>query len=167
MKALGIQCVVARSLCVAIASLAAVLSWPAVASEEGEKQKPRALPKSGLLAMSSVSGAGSSIVSDVFGGEDIFGQQLPAISGSVSRQGDSSWSFEVRNNSEDRYSVNVDFRQKNAAGSTVSFGSYSYSLRPGERNGQTVSAGVGARSAELMLRSYRNLTQEQEQRKNR
>ncbi len=131
----------------------------ALAQSESAQVKKKALPKSGLLAVSSVSGAGTSVVSDVFGNEDIFGTELPPIAGSVSRRGDSAWSFSVVNNSTDRYSVNVDLVQKNESGATVKFGSYSYTLRPGQRDGDEVASGLGARRAELSLRSYRNLTE--------
>jgi hypothetical protein len=130
-----------------------------LAQSESAQVKKKALPKSGLLAVSSISGAGTSVVSDVFGNEDIFGAELPPIAGSVSRKGDATWSFSVINNSTDRYSVNVDLVQKNESGTTVKFGSYSYSLHPGQRDGEDVAAGVGARRAELNLRSYRNLTE--------
>jgi hypothetical protein len=122
--------------------------------------KKRVLPKSGLLAVSSISGAGNRIVGDVFGGEDIFGDQPPPIAGSVSRHGESAWRFSVINNSKDRYSINVDLIQKDETGSTVKFGSYSYTLNPGQSDGEEgIAAGLGARRAELNLRSYRNLTE--------
>jgi hypothetical protein len=69
------------------------------------------------------------------------------------------------NNSKDRYSVNLDLVQKNETGSTVKFSSYSYTLRPGQSDGEEVAAGLGARLAELTLRSYRNLTEQEEARK--
>lgn len=131
----------------------------ALAQSESVQEKKKPLPKSGLLAVSSISGAGTSVVSDMFGNENIFGGELPPIAGSLSRRGDSAWSFSVINNSTDRYSVNVDLVQKNESGTTVKFGSYSYTLRPGQRDGEEVAAGVGARRAELSLRSYRNLTE--------
>jgi hypothetical protein len=133
-------------------------------ADDAQPERKR-LPKSGMLAVSSISGAGNSVVSDVFGGEDIFGKELPPISGSVSRHGESAWRFSVRNNSKDRYSVNLDLVQKNETGSTVKFSSYSYTLRPGQSDGEEVAAGLGARLAELTLRSYRNLTEQEEARK--
>jgi hypothetical protein len=131
------------------------------------KARPKALPKSGLLAVSSVSGAGTSVTGEVFGGEDIFSGELPPIAGSVYRHGESKWRFSVINNSQDRYSVNVDLIQKSESGATVKFGSYSYTLGPGQSDGDDVSVGVGARRVELNLRSYRNLTARQEDRKER
>jgi hypothetical protein len=140
-------------------SIAGVSCLDVSADAEKAASEKKKLPKSGLLAVSSVSGAGTSVVSDVFGGEDIFGTELPPIAGSISRRGESSWRFSVINNSKDRYSVNVDLVQKNENGSTVKFGSYSYTLRPGQSDGEEVAAGVGARRAELTLRSYRNLSE--------
>ncbi len=130
------------------------------AEDEKTATKKKSLPKSGLLAVSSISGAGNRIVGDVFGGEDIFGDEAPPIAGSVSRHGESGWRFSVINNSKDRYSVNVDLVQRDESGSTVKFGSYSYTLNPGQSDGEAgVAAGLGARRAELNLRSYRNLNE--------
>lgn len=135
-----------------------------VAAEDAKPERRR-LPKSGMLAVSSISGAGTSVVSDLFGAEDIFGKELPPISGSVSRRGESAWHFSVMNNSKDRYSVNLDLVQKNESGSTVKLSSYSYTLGPGQSDGEEVAAGFAARRAELTLRSYRNLTEQAEARK--
>jgi hypothetical protein len=142
--------------------VALVVAFPhplVLAQSAAQQAKKKPLPKSGLLAVSSISGAGTSVVGDVFGNQDIFGTELPPIAGSVSRRGDSTWSFSVINNSTDRYSVNVDLVQKNETGAAVKFSSYSYTLRPGQRDGEEVAAGLGARRAELTLRSYRNLTE--------
>jgi hypothetical protein len=128
-------------------------------AEDPKKVEPsRKPPKSGLLAVASVSGAGSRIVGEIFGDEDIFSKELPVISGSISRRGESSWRFSVTNNSKDRYSVSVDLVQRNENGSTVKFSSYSYTLSPGHSDGEEVQSGLNARRAELRLRSYRNLT---------
>ncbi|MFO0416594.1 MAG: hypothetical protein ACK5Y6_04835 [Pseudomonadota bacterium] len=128
------------------------------------KKKERELPKSGVLASASVSGASSSVVSDVFGGEDIFGSELPPLTGSVSRKGESTWRFSVSNNSTDRYRVNVDLIQRNETNYNVKTTSYTYTLNPGHVEDMEVTAGFGARAAELYLRSYRNLSEEQRQR---
>jgi hypothetical protein len=125
---------------------------------------PRKLAKSGLLATSAISGASSTILGDTFGGEELFAKDLPPLTGSVSRKDDATWTIGVSNNSQDRYTVNVDLVQKNESGSTVKFSSYSYSLRPGQSEHQDARAGTNASRAELHLRSYRNLTEEQKQR---
>jgi len=158
---------VSVKLLVFSAVISLVLTQFAFADEAKKESKNKQLPKSGMLAVSSISGAGSTVVGDVFGGEDIFGAELPPITGSVSRQGEESWRFSVNNNSRDRYSVNVDFVQKDDNDGRIAFSSYSYTLRPGESYGQDVSAGLGTSKAELTLRSYRNLTQEEEERKNK
>jgi hypothetical protein len=127
-----------------------------LATAEDAASKP--LPKSGLLAVSSVSGASTSVTGDLFGGEDIFGDVKAPITGSISRRGEDAWRFSVSNNSQDRYSVNIDVVQKNDSLSKVAFASYSYTLSPGQTAGQDVRAALGAMRAELHLRSYRNLT---------
>ena len=134
---------------------AAVLSVSVALAEDA---KPAKLPKSGLLAVSSLSGAGNTITSDAFGGEDFTGANVAPITGSVSRVGESSWVCKVFNNSSDEYSINVDLKQLDLDGHQVKFGSYSFRLKPGASDQITVEAGLNARRAELWLRSYRNLT---------
>lgn len=137
--------------------IAALLSSNLHAEDTKNGSKPKRLPKSGLLAVASVSGAGSRVVSELFGDQDMFEKELPPISGSVSRHGEANWRFSVSNNSEDRYVVNVDLIQKNENGAQVKFSSYSYTLNPGHSNGGEVQAAFNALSAELNLRSYRNM----------
>jgi hypothetical protein len=108
--------------------------------------------KNGLLAVSSISGAGSSIIGDISGGEDIFSAVKPPISGSVSKIPGDRWSFMVENNTSDHYKVDIELIQRDLSGSTVKFSSYSYSLRPKSKAQDTVSAGLNARRAELFLR---------------
>ncbi|MEY4700687.1 MAG: hypothetical protein RL326_874 [Pseudomonadota bacterium] len=120
--------------------------------------KPSKLPKSGLLAVSSLSGAGNTVTTDAFGGEDFTGADVAPITGSVSRVGESSWVCKVFNNSKDEYSINVDLKQQDLNGSQVKFGSYSFRLKPGASDQITAEAGLNARRAELWLRSYKNLT---------
>jgi hypothetical protein len=132
------------------------VAWAA----DGDKksaQLPHSGLHTGLLAVSSVSGASTSITGDVIGGEDIFGETKPPLSGSIARRGE-YWRFSVSNNSEERYTVNVDVIQKNDTLSRVAYASYSYTLKPGQSDGQEVRAALGAMRAELHLRSYRNLT---------
>ncbi len=120
--------------------------------------KPSKLPKSGLLAVSSLSGAGNTVTTDAFGGEDFTGADVAPITGSVSRVGESSWVCKVFNNSKDEYSINVDLKQHDLNGSQVKFGSYSFRLKPSASDQITVESGFNARRAELWLRSYKNLT---------
>ena len=123
------------------------------------EDKKAPLPKSGLLAVSSISGAGNTITSDAFGGEDFSGANVAPITGSVSRVGESSWVCKVFNNSKDEYSINIDLKQLDLSGSQVKFGSYSFRLKPGASDQITSEAGLNARRAELWLRSYKNLTE--------
>jgi len=138
-----------------------LLASTAFAENKTGTPEARELPKSGLLATSSISGASSTIIGDTFGGEDLFGKELPPVTGSVSRRDDSTWTMSVSNNSQDRYFLNLDFIQKNEAGSSVKFGSYSYLLKPGQTERQSVQAGTNASRAELHLRSYRRIPAQQ------
>ncbi len=128
-------------------------------SQLAADEKSVSLPKSGLLAVSSQSGAGNTVTSDAFGGEDFSGAYVAPITGSVSRVGDSGWVCKVFNNSQDEYSINVDLKQLDLDGRQVKFGSYSFRLKPGASDQITSEAGLNSRRAELWLRSYKNLSQ--------
>jgi hypothetical protein len=134
---------------------AAFLSLSVALAEDTKAQR---LSNGGLLAVSSLSGAGNTITSDAFGGEDFTGANVAPITGSVSRAGESAWVCKVFNNSSDEYSINVDLKQLDLGGSQVKFGSYSFRLKPGASDKVTVESGLNARRAELWLRSYKNLT---------
>ena len=135
-----------------------------VSSAEAQIQDPSKLPSSGNLSTSLKSGAASAEVPEPFGGDDISGDQLAPITGSVSRATRDSWSMKVFNNTQDEYSVDLDVFQLNMAGQTVKTDSYSYRLKPGSSEQEMISAGIGARDAELNLRHYRNLSQEKRKR---
>lgn len=137
-----------------IVLLASLFTWSAVV---GEEKAPK-LPKSGLLAVSSQSGAGRTVTTDAFGGEDFSGATVAPITGSVSRVGE-SWICKVFNHSSDEYSVNVDLKQLDLSGSQVKFSSYSFRLRPGASDQIASETGLNARRAELWLRSYKNVSE--------
>jgi hypothetical protein len=103
-------------------------------------------------------------VVDSFGGEDLSGEHKAPITGSVARSDASHWTIKVCNNNKDSYLVNVDLIQRNESGTTVKFVSYSYRLKPGQSEEEIVPMGLNARSAQLVLRSYRNLSEEQRKR---
>jgi hypothetical protein len=126
-----------------------VMTASAEESPNAEKHRQ----KTGLLAVSSISGAGSSVVGEILGEEDIFSGAKPPISGSVSKISGERWMFVVENNSPDQYKIDVELIQRDVSGSTVKFSSYSYSLHPKSRAQETVSAGLNASRAELFLRS--------------
>lgn len=136
----------------------------ATSSADAEGTKEKKLPGSGTLAYSSISGASSSTVVDSFGGEDLSGEHVAPITGSVARNDATSWTLKVMNNNKDTYLVNVDLVQRDETGATVKFVSYSYRLKPGQSEDEIVPMGLNARSAQLVLRSYRNLTEEQRKR---
>ena len=150
--------------CLTCLSVIAVVTLALCSSNSVEAQLPPAqktpLPKSGLLAASSMSGAANTQIGDTFGDGDLTGKEIPPITGSVFRKGTDRWAFRVVNNSKDIYSVNVDLIQRNLSGAQVKFESYSYTLKPGARDGEEVGSGLGTMKAELNLRSYRNISEE-------
>ena len=131
-----------------------------------DEAKPKKLPKSGLLASTSISGAGNTIVTDTFGGEDLTGTDIAPITGSVSRLNEKTWSLKVFNNSDDTYSFSVDLIQKNDAGSVLSNSSYSFQLRARSSDSRQVQSVLNASGADLVLRTYRNLSAERAAREN-
>ena len=146
----------------ALIILACVLAYslPAVA----QLTDPERLPPSGNLSTSLKSGAASAQVPQPFGGEDISGEQLAPITGSVSRTSRDNWTMRVFNNTKDLYSVDLDVVQVNMQGSTVKTDSYSYRLHAGESREETISVVIGARDAALNLLHWRNLSEEERKR---
>jgi|GEM_PF-4826107 len=125
-----------------------------------DDKKPKKLPKSGLLASTAVSGAASTSVGDTFGGEDLTGGDPAPITGSLSRLNERTWNFFVTNNSSDTYSFSVDLKQKTETGSVLATSSYSFQLRPKASDSRQVQSVLRATGADLVLRTYRNLTEE-------
>jgi hypothetical protein len=147
------QATLALALLLSTTLLSRAALCQALPKDPSEQKKK--LPSSGLLAVSSISGATSTTTGDIFGDEDMFGKALPPLTGSVSRKSEEMWSFRVTNNSEDKNSDNLDLIQKNEDGTTVKFGSYSYTLKAGQSDGQDVTSGLNASKGELYLRNYR------------
>ena len=151
----SLLCLLVTAIPVSLASLA-----------HADDAKPKKLPKSGLLASTSISGAGNTIVSDTFGGEDLTGTDIAPITGSVSRIDEKTWGFKVFNNSDDTYSFSVDLTQKTDAGAAITTSSYSFQLRPKSSDSRQVQSVLRAAGADLVLRTYRNLTAERAAREN-
>ncbi len=135
---------------------ALLLAVPSLVSAQIED--PKRLPRSGNLSTSLKAGSAMSTVPEPFGGDDISGDKLPPITGSVSRTGRDTWTMKVFNNTKDEYSVDLDVIQVNPRGATVKTDSFSYRLKPGESEQEKVSTGIGAMDAELNLRSWKNLS---------
>lgn len=149
---------------IAVSLFAVCLSALVCASASAQLEDPSKLPSSGNLSTSLKSGAAVAEIPEPFGGDDISGDRLAPITGSVSRATRDSWSMKVFNNTQDEYSVDVDVLQLNTGGQTVKTDSFSYHLKPGHSEQEMISAGIGARDAELNLRRWRNLSQEKRQR---
>jgi hypothetical protein len=133
-------------------------------SASAQLTDPRELPKSGNLSTSLKTGSASAGVPEPFGGDDISGERLAPITGSVSRASKDNWTMKVFNNTKDEYSVDLDVIQVDTSGKQVKFDSYSYRLKPGESQQEQISAGIDARDAMLNLRNWRNLSQERRDR---
>ncbi len=130
----------------------------AIVSATADDKQPKKLPKSGLLASTAITGAGNTVVTDTFGGEDLTGSDIAPITGSVSRKDEENWTFRVMNNSQDTYSFSVSLRQRDENGSVVKYGSFSFQLRAGQTDSRDVQVGFNASAADLTLDSYRNIT---------
>lgn len=127
-------------------------------------EKKKKLPKSGILSSSVSTGAVTNNIPQTWGSDsDTSGTEAP-IAGSVSRMNPSSWQMKVFNQSKDTYSINVSVIQRDDRGSQVKTDSYSYTLKPGQNESRTVSAGNNSTNAVLELRSFTNLSERQRQR---
>ena len=128
-------------------------------SLSAEDKKAPQLPKSGVLSSVGNGLAGGGLVyGDPWGGLDAGGDELPPISGGVSRAG-TSWKAKVKNNTTDKYSVNVELLQMTKTRSTLKTDSFSAVLAPGasvERTFLSATSVVGG--AELRLVSWKNLS---------
>lgn len=122
------------------------------------EKKEKELPKSGTLSTSATSGSVNSKVPDVWGSDNDSKESAAPISGSVSKSDASNWEMKVFNDSDDTYSVNLSVIQKNERGAQVKTDAYSYTLKPKQSERRKITAGVGATSASLDLRSFNNLT---------
>lgn len=149
---------------IAASLFALCLSAFVCATASAQLEDPSKLPSSGNLSTSLKSGAAVAEIPEPFGGDDISGDRLAPITGSVSRATRDSWSMKVFNNTKDEYSVDVDVFQLNTSGQTVKTDSFSYNLKPGASEQEKLSAGIGARDAELNLRRWRNLSEEKRKR---
>lgn len=139
-------------------ALSLVVIALAIGSATADDKKPKPLPKSGLLASTSITGAGNTVVTDTFGGEDLTGTDIAPITGSVSRKDEENWSFRVMNNSQDTYSFSVSLKQRDENGNVVKYGSFSFQLRGGQSDSRDVQVGFNASGADLTLDSYRNVS---------
>ena len=99
--------------------VALVAALTSVCTTSAQIQDPNTLPPSGNLSTSLKSGAASAEIPQPFGGEDVSGDLLPPITGSVSRVSRDAWSMKVFNNTKDEYSVDVDVLQLNTSGQRV------------------------------------------------
>jgi hypothetical protein len=140
---------------IAVAVAACLLALRGASADDGS---PKKLPKSGLLASTSITGASNTVVTDAFGGEDLTGTDVAPITGSVSRKGSENFTFRVFNNTKDTYSFSVSLRQRDDNGSVVKYGSFSFSLKGGESDSRDVQRGFNASGADLTLDSYKNLS---------
>jgi hypothetical protein len=144
-----------RCFGVVVAVAACLLALRSASADDSAQRK---LPKSGLLASTSVTGAGNTVVTDAFGGEDLTGTDVAPITGSVSRKGSENFTFRVFNNTKDTYSFSVSLRQRDDNGSVVKYGSFSFQLKGGESDSRDVQRGFNASGADLTLDSYKNVS---------
>jgi len=121
------------------------------------------LPGSGTLSVSGVGGFEGKTVDGVWGGLDGKGDQKAPISGSVSRAGRDKWVMRLFNNSEDKYSVNVEVVQQDEAGKSIKKDRYSYTLSAGESKERSINARANTEQCQLNLTSWKNLSPPKEE----
>lgn len=133
-----------------------------VAIAEDEKSKEREIPRSGTLSSTVVAGGTESIsVESNPGAEDvdIFTDQQAPITGSVFKSpSQSEWIARLFNNSESKYSVQVEVVQFDVNQKILKRDSFGITLNPGENSQRMISARANSQQATLNLKSARNLS---------
>ena len=114
----------------AIPLILATVCFAGVSSAENAE---KVLPKSGSLSSTVTGGYRGSMGVDVPWGENVLSEEPTSpITGSVSRVSPGQWVMRVFNNSEDRYSVNLEVAQYNIRGAQIKGDSFSYTLKAKE-----------------------------------
>ena len=97
---------------------------------------------------------------DIPWGENVLSEEPTSpITGSVSRVSPGQWVMRVFNNSEDRYSVNLEVAQYNIRGAKIKGDSFSYTLKPKETAERPINAESSTDRCELNLKSWKNLSE--------
>jgi hypothetical protein len=143
---------------IAVSFFVCAVAAPVLADQV--KPTPSPLPKTGTLSVSASSNRQELGLPDTWGGNDPSGKEVAPIAGSVSRMGKDKWQVIVGNNSEDTYAVDVEVIQRDGRGSKTKSDFFSYTLKGGASQKQTVSGATTTESAELSLRDWRNLSAE-------
>lgn len=131
---------------------ALLISATGLTAESKDSKKERELPKSGVLSGTNTLHGGGSTVEGSWGG-DVLSQESPPVSGSISRDG-RSWVMRVFNNSEDKYSVDVEVVQQDKSGKKLKSDYYSLSLAPGEKTERKLSANARTENCFLKLNKW-------------
>ncbi|MEZ4754658.1 MAG: hypothetical protein R3A13_10200 [Bdellovibrionota bacterium] len=137
--------------------LIALLVFPVLSLAQEEIE----LEKSGTLSSSVSAGFSNQKVPKPWGG-DVLGNEQAPISGSVSRATNNEWIMRVFNNSEDKYRVTLEVAQYGRAGRKIKGDHFSYSLKPGETVERNIRGTNGTESADLKLKSWKNLSKKAE-----
>jgi|GEM_PF-2876108 len=131
------------------------------------QESNRELPKQGSLSATFQGGDEGVAIPGPWGAEesDIFSEDKSPISGSVSRgMRGSEWVAKLFNNSQDRFSVDVEVVQYDDRERVVKRDSFSTTLSAGQSVERTFSARSNSHQGELNLRSWKNLSQQQRDR---
>jgi len=131
-------------------------------AQEGEKQ--RELPRSGTLSATGMGGGEESVSlpgSWGFDPAEAFDTEKSPITGSVFRGDGQDWKVNVVNNSDDRYSANLEVIQYDASRRSIKRDSFGVTLSGHEKSQRTFRARTNAATAELKLSSWKNLSPKQ------
>ena len=131
--------------------------------KEAGEEKELDLPRSGSLAGTLTSGRDSKAVPMPWGDTDISGKKKPPISASISRLNATRWILKVFNNSEDRYSIDLEVVQFGQGSRRLSSNHYSYFLKPQQSAERQVSTTSLVTNCEVNLSSWRNPDAEKRQ----
>ena len=114
------------------------------------------LPKTGVLASTGGGSLREFSAPDVWGGNDISGDAEPPITASIVRASPDKWVLTVTNTTEDPYSLTLQVTQTRDDGSKLNSTSYSFSLRPGESDNESITANSSSSGAVVALTNWKN-----------
>lgn len=128
-------------------------------AQEGGKQEE--LPRSGTLSATGAGGGDETVSlpgSWGFDPAEAFNAEKSPITGSVFRGDGQDWKVNVVNNSDDRYSANLEVIQYDASRRSVKRDSFGVTLSGHEKSHRSFRARTNAATAELKLTSWKNLS---------
>lgn len=146
-------CIVMKKFFALILSLCCVAT---AISQVGAQEMPKKLPKMGVLASTGGGALSNYDAPDVWGGNDISGDEEPPIMASIVRTSPEKWTVNITNTTDDPYSISIRFTQTADGGRSLNSNSFSFSLRPKESASESVTANSSSTGGIVTLTNWKN-----------